>query len=38
MSKHELVDAYREGKIDRRRFVKGMVGFGVSLAAAGTAA
>jgi hypothetical protein len=36
MSKKELVDAYVEGKIDRRSFVKGLVGAGVSLAVAGT--
>ncbi len=36
MSKHELVDAYRQGTIDRRTFVKGMVGLGFSVAAAGS--
>src|SRR5262249_29468863 len=35
VSKEELVEAYLEGKIDRRTFVRRLVGAGVSLAAAG---
>ncbi len=30
MSKRELLDAYMAGKIDRRAFIRGLVGLGVS--------
>lgn len=34
MSKQELVDAYRAGGIDRRAFVRGLTGLGVSASVA----
>jgi hypothetical protein len=38
MSRNELIDAYRRGRISRRTFVKGMTAAGFSLAAANHAA
>ena len=34
MSEKHLVDAYLEGRIDRRRFIQRLVGGGVSIAVA----
>ncbi len=36
MSKHELVEEYLNGRMDRRQFIQRLIAMGVSVVAAGT--